>query len=139
MFAVGNMFPARVDTIVGDEKIPSGAISYDMFKKMFFPQLYLVKEEPQSDEEREMHEKKRELKQDKHPKHLEERILNLDKQIRLKLGLTFTKVRKAFLSIDDNHKGYVTIEDLLKFLDGSISIDYNDLKKLLRDKDSTHQ
>lgn len=37
MFAVGNMFPARVDTIIGDEKIPSGAISFDMFKKMFFP------------------------------------------------------------------------------------------------------
>jgi len=46
MFSIGNMFPARVDTIVGEVKIPSGAISFDMFKKMFFPQLYLVKEEP---------------------------------------------------------------------------------------------
>jgi len=46
MFAVGNMFPARQDVEVGDGfRIPSGSISFDMFKKMFFPQLYLVKEE----------------------------------------------------------------------------------------------
>lgn len=46
MFAVGNMFPARQDVVVGDGfTIPSGSISFDMFKKMFFPQLYLVKEE----------------------------------------------------------------------------------------------
>ncbi len=43
MFKTGNMFPARVDTLVGDGfAIPSGSISFDMFKKMFFPQLYLL-------------------------------------------------------------------------------------------------
>jgi hypothetical protein len=55
MFQTGNMFPARSDELVGDGfRIPSGSISFDMFKKMFFPQLYLVKEEAQSDEDREV-------------------------------------------------------------------------------------
>jgi hypothetical protein len=33
-----------------------------MFKKMFFPHLYLVKEEQQSDEDREVNTKKKEMK-----------------------------------------------------------------------------
>lgn len=38
MFKTGNMFPARSDELVGDGfRIPSGSISFDMFKKMFFP------------------------------------------------------------------------------------------------------
>jgi hypothetical protein len=63
MFEEGNMFPARQDQVVGDGfEIPSGSISFDMFKKMFFPQFYIVKEEPQSDEDREVLHKKREMK-----------------------------------------------------------------------------
>jgi hypothetical protein len=47
MFSVSNIFPARLDVLQGDGfSIPSGSVSFDMFKKMFFPHLYLVKEEP---------------------------------------------------------------------------------------------
>jgi hypothetical protein len=70
MFKTGNMFPARVDTLVGDGfAIPSGSISFDMFKKMFFPQLYLLQEEAQSDEDREVLTKKRDIKENsnRHP------------------------------------------------------------------------
>lgn len=63
MFQISNIFPARRDTEQGDGfKIPSGTLSFDMFKKMFFPHLYLVKEEPQSDEERDLMNKKAEFK-----------------------------------------------------------------------------
>lgn len=92
MFKTGNMFPARSDTVVGDGfSIPSGSISYDMFNKMFFPQLYMVKEEPQSDEDREVLNKKRELKENrhKHPQVLEERVLKLEKLIKLRFGNCF--------------------------------------------------
>lgn len=66
MFKISNIFPARRDTVQGDGfGIPSGTLSFDMFKKMFFPHLYLVKEEPQSDEERDIILKKAEFKANK--------------------------------------------------------------------------
>ncbi len=36
-------------------------LSFDNFKKTFFPQLYLINEENESDEERKMKKKKQEL------------------------------------------------------------------------------
>jgi hypothetical protein len=92
MFDVGNMFPARQDTVVGDGfEIPSGSISFDMFKKMFFPQLYLVKEEQQSDEDREVNTKKKEMKfnKNKNVQVMEERVLKLEKEIKIRLGNNF--------------------------------------------------
>ena len=54
------------------------------------------------------------------------------------MGTSFRKVRTAFLSLDDHHKGYLTIEDILKYLDGNIEVQYDDLKKLIKDKDTTN-
>lgn len=48
-----------------------------------------------------------------HEKLLEGRILKLDTAIRDKLQTQFTIVRKAFLTIDQGHKGFITIEDML--------------------------
>ena len=36
-----------------------------------------------------------------------------------KLALDFNSVRKAFLAIDDNHRGYITAESLAKYLGAS--------------------
>lgn len=139
MFDVGNMFPARQDTVVGDGfEIPSGSISFDMFKKMFFPHLYLVKEEQQSDEDREVNTKKKEMKFNKNQnvKIMEERVLKLEKDIKIRLGNNFQKVRKAFLTLDEDYNGTIGIDDLLRYFGSDLKIDYNDLKKILKDKDS---
>ena len=76
---------------------------------MFFPHLYIVVEEAQSDEDREVLNKKRELESnlEKHPKVLEERVLKLEKQIKKKFANCFQKVRKAFLLLDSDHDGYI--------------------------------
>lgn len=62
-----------------------------MFKKMFFPQLYLVKEEQQSDEDREVNTKKKEMKfnKNKNVHVMEERVLKLEKEIKIRLGNNF--------------------------------------------------
>jgi|LauGreDrversion4_2_1035121.scaffolds.fasta_scaffold46590_1 predicted DNA binding CopG/RHH family protein len=62
-----------------------------MFKKMFFPQLYLVKEEQQSDEDREVNTKKKEMKfnKNKNVQVMEERVLKLEKEIKIRLGNNF--------------------------------------------------
>jgi len=46
------------------------------------------------------------------------------------MSTTFTSVRKAWLELDDSHKGYITVEELGKFL-GS-KIDYNLLEILVK-------
>ena len=62
MLKTGNMFPSIVDTLFSyGFAILSGSISFDLFKKIFFPQLYHLKEETQSDEDREVLNKKRDI------------------------------------------------------------------------------
>jgi len=48
-------------------------------------------------------------------------------------------VRKAFLILDTDYDGFITIEDLLKYFANETEIDYDDLKKLINDKDSKKQ
>ena len=45
-------------------------------------------------------------------------------------------MRKAFLILDTDYDGFITIEDLLKYFANETEIDYDDLKKLINDKDS---
>ena len=45
-------------------------------------------------------------------------------------------MRKAFLLLDQDYDGYVDVEDMLRFLSNDGGIDYDDLKKLITDKDS---
>ena len=40
-------------------------MTFDTFKKTFYPHLYVVDEEPQSDEERDQQKKKQEFKANK--------------------------------------------------------------------------
>ena len=36
-----------------------------------------------------------------------------------KMAIDFTSVRKAFLAVDDNHRGFITAEILAKYLGAS--------------------
>lgn len=57
--------------------------------------------------------------------------------MKLKFGNNWDSVRKAFLDLDTDYDGFVTVEDILRYFDSdSDKINFHDLKKLFKDKDS---
>ena len=46
-------------------------------------------------------------------------VKKLEKQLKAKLHIDFNSVRKAFLAIDDNHRGYITAESLARYIGAS--------------------
>lgn len=69
------------------------------------------------------------------PTKIERRINDLESIIKKKFCNTFESVRKAFLGLDSDYDGYITVEDIFRHF-GSENINYEDLKKLIMDKDS---
>lgn len=64
-------------------------------------------------------------------------MLALEKRLKLKFSNCFESVRKAFLQLDQDYDGYITIEDILKYLGNEKDLNYEDLTKLIKEKDST--
>jgi len=66
------------------------------------------------------------------------RLKALEDLLKLRFGNNWVSVRRAFLDLDGDHDGYVTGEDILRFFGASKNkeIDYNDLMKLIIEKDS---
>ncbi len=56
--------------------------------------------------------------------------------IKKKFSDAYDTVRKAFLALDTDYDGYVTLEDILRHFDKGNNLNYEDLKKLITDKDS---
>ena len=65
---------------------------------------------------------------------LAERIKRLDSKIQTKLSENYQTVRKAFLALDRNFDGVVSIEDFMHYF-GTEPFEYGDLHKLLCVKD----
>jgi len=64
------------------------------------------------------------------------KLANLENLIKKKFANNWISVRKAFLDLDTDYDGYVTVEDILRFCGGdSKEFDFKDLKKLITDKD----
>lgn len=63
----------------------------------------------------------------------------MEAKIKQKFSNCFHSVRKAFLSLDIDHNGFITVEEFLKFFGNDKDINYADLKKIITDKDSSHQ
>ena len=52
----------------------------------------------------------------------------------------WVSVRKAFLDLDTDYDGFITVEDILRFCGGvSKEFDFNDIRKLIQDKDNKRQ
>lgn len=71
---------------------------------------------------------------------LADRLRKLEKLLKDKFSNTWESVRKAFLALDSDHDGFITVEDILRhFGQEKGLINYNDLKKIIIDKDSRKQ
>jgi Ca2+-binding EF-hand superfamily protein len=66
---------------------------------------------------------------------IEDRVVKLDKKLKIKFSSCFNSVRNAFLALDTDYDGYITVEDILKYFGNETDLNYNDLKKLIMDRD----
>ena len=67
---------------------------------------------------------------------MEKRLQDLEQKIKKKFSNVFESVRKAFLELDQDRDGFVTIEDILKQFGNEKEMQFNDLKKLMIEKDT---
>jgi Ca2+-binding EF-hand superfamily protein len=58
--------------------------------------------------------------------------------LKKKFGGQYTSVKEAFLCLDTNYDGVIDAEDILRQFSNEDKIDYADLHKLIKDKDSKH-
>ena len=70
------------------------------------------------------------------PKVIEERLIKLEQKLKVKFSNCFESVRKAFLVLDTDYDGFITVEDILKYFGNETDLNFNDLKKLITDKDA---
>jgi Ca2+-binding EF-hand superfamily protein len=96
-----------------------------------------VQEDPDDAEEKLAMLNKQELITNKHkqPQVIEDRLLKLEIRLKTKFSNCFESVRKAFLSLDTDYDGFITVEDILKYFGNETDLNFNDLKKLIEDKD----
>lgn len=71
---------------------------------------------------------------------IQQRLMNLEELIKVKFANNWTSVRKAFLDLDSDYDGFVTVEDILRFFGSEDKeLDFKDLTKLIVDKDQKRQ
>lgn len=116
-------------------------LEFDSFKKYFFPHLYLVQADPDDYDDKNAYLKKKELieNKDNQPNIIEDRLMALEKRLKVKFNTCFESVRKAFLCLDNDYDGFITVEDIMKYFANETDLNYHDLKKLLLDKDSKRE
>lgn len=116
----------------------SPGLDFDTFKKNFFPHLYLVGDPADDEADKDAAKNRDEIKKhgDKYNVIVEKRIQKLEAKLKEKFSNCFESVRKAFLALDADFDGFITVEDILKYFATDTDLNYNELKKLLNDKDS---
>jgi Ca2+-binding EF-hand superfamily protein len=68
------------------------------------------------------------------------KLTKLETLIKDKFANNWVSVRKAFLDLDTDYDGFVTIEDILRYFGSdNKEFDFKDLSKLIIDKDSKRQ
>lgn len=105
--------------IVGviDKAEQANGMTFDTFKKTFFPQLFLINEDEESDDDRQAKVHKRTLKEntkEKQTEIIQDRLKKLEKILKDKFSNNWESVRKAFLDLDNDYDGYITVEDILR-------------------------
>jgi hypothetical protein len=106
--------------------VPPDGMTFDTFKKTFFPHLCIVVEDNQSDDEKAAKKNKDQLKnnQKMQPEIIEKRIKVLEDMIKQKFANNYVSVREAFLHLDADYDGFITVEDILRHFKPEDKIEY---------------
>ena len=87
------------------------------------------------DSEKEEEHKNFKNQMSKHPEDqpqiVKDRMLKIERILRVKLSNNYDSVRKAFLALDADHDGFITIEDFLRNFGDNKDLQFSDLKKLI--------
>jgi hypothetical protein len=75
------------------------------------------------------------MHRDEQPQIVKDRMLKIERILRTKLSNNYDSVRKAFLALDADHDGFITIEDFLRNFGDNKDLRFVDLKKLIQSKD----
>lgn len=103
---------------------------FDTFKKTFFSHLHQTFNiaEIMQDVQDEDHISNRLLKE---PEYVKERLKKLENFLKDKFAKCWVSVRKAFLDLDTDHDGYISVEDIIRYFGTENEFSFQDLKKLL--------
>jgi hypothetical protein len=105
----------------------NGQMNFESFKRHFFPKAILTQDRtdvvggPGENWEAEITEKGNASMK------VQKRLNALDKRIRQKFSTIWVSVRKAFLEIDQDRDGLVSVDDICRFFTDEKAIDLNDL------------
>jgi hypothetical protein len=114
-------------------------MDFEIFKKAFFPHLFHIKDD-ESDQDQENIKRLRDNLKNDNKKAIVTKLNKLESLIKDKFANNWVSVRKAFLDLDTDYDGFVTVEDILRFFGSeNKEFDFKDLSKLIIDKDSKRQ
>lgn len=114
----------------------------DEFKRIFFPQYFQVENDANdSDTEQNAGAASEVPDPSTHnPELIKTKLNRLEQLIKDKFANNWTSVRKAFLDLDSDYDGFVTVEDFLRYFGkDDKELDLKDLTKLITDKDQKRQ
>eukprot|EP00347_Sterkiella_histriomuscorum_P012608 403367915 len=116
-------------------------MNFDSFKKIFFPHLSMIQDgDAESDQERREKQERINMSNNKgkQPEIIQDRLRKLEKLLKERFSNNWDSVRKAFLGLDTDYDGFITVEDILRYFgQDNKEFIFNDLKKLILEKDSS--
>lgn len=98
-----------------------------------------MQEEPDDCEEKKANHLREQINHNYEEQHkiMQRRLEDLERKLKIKFSSCYESVRKAFLELDSDRDGFITIEDILRHFGNEKDLTYNDLKKLMIEKDAT--
>ena len=113
-------------------------MTYQKLSEVLFPHHFHAKvDDGLEKDEGHVEELKRKFKDTATEEIVMTRLRDLESLLKLRFSASWSTVQKAFLDLDHDHDGVITIEDFMRLLQSEADkINLRDMKKLLQEKDS---
>jgi Ca2+-binding EF-hand superfamily protein len=121
-----------------DLQDPDSKVTYQKISEVLFPHHFHAQTDNGLEKD-DVHveEMKRKFEGQDREEVVMKRLRDLESMLKIRFSTTWATVKAAFLALDADHDGIITITDFMRVLQSeSDKINLRDLKKLIRDKDS---